>query len=122
MLVYGACVRDEYPEIYEKFSDGRVALAVCLEAEHFNVVALKLASMFARVELEEVIVLTVDGSPHCVGLHHAVEEAVKVTGRSIPVRHFVIEGGAPIEISLQAVRTARYLSKVQKLLNEKDLH
>lgn len=118
LLVYGACVRDEYPQIFEKFSGERVPLAVCLEAEHFNVVALKLASMMARVELEEVVVLTVDGSPHCVGLHHAVEEALKVTRGRAKVRHVVIEEGDVIEVSEQAVKTARYLSRVQHLLEK----
>ena len=101
-----------------RFSEGRVALGVCLEAEHLNVVALKLASIFARVDLEEVVVLTVDGSPHCIQLHHAVEEARKVTGRQINVRHFVIEGGEALEVSPEAVKVARYLSKIQRLLNK----
>ncbi len=119
ILVYGSCVRDEYPEIFEEFRLGRVPLAVCLEAEHFNVVALKLASMFARVELEEVVVLTVDGSPHCVGLHHAVEEALRVTRKNIQVKHYVIEGGKALEVSSQAVKVSRYLSRVQRLLEKK---
>jgi hypothetical protein len=81
-------------------------------------VALKLASIFARVDLEEVVVLTVDGSPHCIQLHHAVEEARKVTGRQINVRHFVIEGGEALEVSAEAVKVARYLSKIQRLLTK----
>uniref|UniRef100_A0A7C1GJY9 4Fe-4S ferredoxin n=1 Tax=Thermofilum adornatum TaxID=1365176 RepID=A0A7C1GJY9_9CREN len=118
LLVYGSCIFNEYPEILSRFSEGRVALGVCLEAEHLNVVALKLASIFARVDLEEVVVLTVDGSPHCIQLHHAVEEARKVTGRQVNVRHFVIEGGEAIEVSPEAVKVARYLSKIQRLLNK----
>ncbi|MEZ0346710.1 MAG: 4Fe-4S ferredoxin [Infirmifilum sp.] len=119
VLIYGACVRDEYPEIYEEFSRGRVPLAVCLEAEHFNIIALKVASMFARVDLEEVVVLTVDGSPHCVGLHHAVEEAIRVTGKKLLVKHYVIERGEAVEVSSEAVKAARYLSRVQRLMDEK---
>lgn len=119
LLVYGACIRDEYPQLFEEFSKGRVPLAVCLEAEHFNVVALKLASIFARVNLEEVLVLTVDGSPHCVGLHHAVEEALRVTGREFNVRHVVVEEGTVVEVDRQAVKTSRYLSRIQHLLEEK---
>ncbi|AGT34644.1 MAG: hypothetical protein QXX32_00150 [Thermofilum sp.] len=118
LLVYGSCIFHEYPDILSRFSEGRVALGVCLEAEHLNVVALKLASIFARVDLEEVVVLTVDGSPHCIQLHHAVEEARKVTGRQINVRHFVIEGGEALEVSPEAVKVARYLSKIQRLLNK----
>jgi hypothetical protein len=118
LLVYGSCIFNEYPDILSRFSEGRVALGVCLEAEHLNVVALKLASIFARVDLEEVVVLTVDGSPHCIQLHHAVEEARKVTGRQVNVRHFVIEGGEALEVSPEAVKVARYLSKIQRLLSK----
>jgi hypothetical protein len=118
LLVYGSCIFNEYPDILSRFSEGRVALSVCLEAEHLNVVALKLASIFARVDLEEVVVLTVDGSPHCIQLHHAVEEARKVTGRQVNVRHFVIEGGEALEVSPEAVKVARYLSKIQRLLSK----
>jgi hypothetical protein len=118
LLVYGSCIFNEYPDILSRFSEGRVALSVCLEAEHLNVVALKLASIFARVDLEEVVVLTVDGSPHCIQLHHAVEEARKVTGRQVNVRHFVIEGGEALEVSPEAVKVARYLSKIQRLLGK----
>jgi len=118
LLVYGSCIFNEYPDILSRFSEGRVALGVCLEAEHLNVVALKLASIFARVDLEGVVVLTVDGSPHCIQLHHAVEEARKVTGRQVNVRHFVIEEGEALEVSPEAVKVARYLSKIQRLLNK----
>jgi hypothetical protein len=118
LLVYGSCIFNEYPDILSRFSEGHVALGVCLEAEHLNVVALKLASIFARVDLEEVVVLTVDGSPHCIQLHHAVEEARKVTGRQVNVRHFVIKGGEALEVSPEAVKVARFLSKIQRLLSK----
>lgn len=120
LLVYGTCVRDEHPEVYGEWSRGRVALAACLEKTHFNMVSLKLASILARVDLEELAVLTVDGSPHCVQLHHAVEEAVRVTGARVPVRHLVVEGGRVVEVSGRAVKTARYLSRVDKLLSSLD--
>ncbi len=117
LLVYGTCVRDEHPQVYGEWSRGRVALAACLEKTHFNMVALKLASILARVDLEELVVLTVDGSPHCVQLHHAVEEAVRVTGSRARVRHVVVEGGGWVEVSARAVKAARYLSRVEKLLS-----
>ena len=116
LLLYGSCVRDEYPEVFESFARGRVPLAACPEAEHINVIALKLASMLARVDLEEVAVLTVDGSPHCVQLHHAVEEACRVTGRKPAVLHYVIEEGEPVPVSQEAVKAARYLSKIERLI------
>jgi len=115
VLLYGTCVRYEYPEIYESFSQNRVPLAVCMEREHFNMVTLKIASMLARVELEELVVLTVDGSPHCVQLHMAVEEALKITNSSTLVKHLVIERRKVIEVPPQCVKIARYLSKIKRL-------
>lgn len=110
-------MRDEYPEIFDSFRESRVHLSVCPEAEHINVIALKLSSILARVNLEEVVVLTVDGSPHCVQLHHAIEEAARVTGNRVVVHHYVIEEGKAVQVSREAVKVARYLSRVDKLLS-----
>jgi len=119
LLIYGTCVRDEHKEIFQKFASERIPLAVCLEEDHFNMVALKLASIVARVDLDEIVVLTVDGSPHCVQLHHLVEEVERVTGKRVNVKHYVIEKKKAIEINRDIVKTARYLSKVKKLYERK---
>lgn len=114
LLLYGTCVRDEYPQIYEKYIENRVPLAVCMEEEQFNVVALKLASIASRVQLEDVSVLTVDGSPHCLQLHLAVEEVDKIV-KGLPRKHLVIEEGKVWEIEPEVVRIARYLTKIARL-------
>lgn len=116
LLIYGECVRTEHPEVLERASDGRVPLAACPEAEHINLMALKVASILSRLDIEELVVLTVDGSPHCVQLHHGVEEAVKVSGSSVKVKHLVVYKGKASEVSRKAVKTARYLYKVDDLI------
>jgi len=117
ILLYGKCVRDEYPEIFNSFSSNRTVLAVCPEKTHFNMICLKLASILARVRLEELIVLTVDGSPHCIQLHHIVEEARKITGvKNVLFKHYVVENGRAIEINDKEIKIARYLSKIKRLL------
>ncbi len=118
LLLVGSCVIDEYPDIFEKYRVGRVPLKVCMEREHINMVALKIASILARLEIKEVVILTVDGSPHCISLHHAVEEAVKVSKSNTKVVHIVIERGKDITIDNKAVKIARYLSKVNKLIKK----
>lgn len=115
LLLYGTCVRDEYPHIYEKYAEDRVPLAVCMEEEQFNVVALKLASIASRIHLEDVTVLTVDGSPHCLQLHLAVEEVDRIV-RGLPRKHLVVEGGRVWEIKPEAVKIARYLTKIMQLV------
>lgn len=115
LLIYGTCIRDKYPQIYEKYAENRVPLAVCMEEYQFNVVALKLASIASRIQLENVSVLTVDGSPHCLQLHLAVEEVDKIVG-GFPRKHLVIEGGKVWEIEPETVKIARYLSKIKQLI------
>ena len=116
LLIYGKCVEVERPGLIEKLSEGRVAVWACPERDHINVIALKVASILARVDLEEMAVVTVDGSPHCVQLHHAVEEAIKVAKSELSARHLVCHGDEIIEVSPRAVKAARYLSKVERLL------
>lgn len=116
LLIYGECIRVEHPEILDDLSKGRTCLAACPEREHINVIALKVASIISRLELEELLVLTVDGSPHCIQLHHAVEEALKISRSPVKVRHVVIYKGKALEISRETVKTARYLFKVENLI------
>lgn len=120
ILIYGTCVRDEHSEIYAKFEKNRIPLAVCLEEEHFNMIALKLASIVARIDLEEIIILTVDGSPHCVQLHHVAEEVAKIVGKQVNFKHFVIENKKVIEIDSKTIKTARYLSKIKRMIEKSD--
>ena len=119
LLVYGTCLARERPELVAEYARGRAALAVCLEETHVNMFVAKLAGVLARVPLDELVVLTVDGSLHCVQLHMGVEEALKVAGASVHVKHLVVEGGRVVPISPKAVKTARYLSKIEKLLGSR---
>jgi len=117
LLICGSCVISEHKDIFERYAEGRVPLFVCMEKEHMNMVALKVASMAARVELDEVVVLTVDGSPHCIQLHMALEEVKRIVG-NLNVKHIVIENGKDIEINPKCVKIARYLTKIQKLIKQ----
>jgi len=116
LLIFGTCLKDEHPEIVEEWSKGRAAFHVCLESEHVNMVGFKLASILCRVPIEEIVVLTVDGSLHCVQLHMMVEEVNKFFENKFNIKHLVYEKGKVIEIPPDAVKTARFLSKVKSLL------
>ncbi len=122
LLVTGRCVEVEHPRVLNEFLSGGdyAVVSVCLEEEHVNHVGLKLAGVLARCGFKEVAVLTVDGSLHCVQLHHMVEEVFKVMGIEGRVvrKHYVIEGGSLIEVSPKAVKVSRYLSRVDKLLRK----
>jgi len=115
ILLIGECIPNEHGELVEKYLEKYAALSVCLEREHFNMVSLKLASILARIPISEIIVLTVDGSPHCIQLHFVIEEVEKIMNRKFNVKHQVIYKGKIFEIERESVKTARYLNKVEKL-------
>ncbi|WXG42370.1 MAG: hypothetical protein WED07_16660 [Candidatus Freyarchaeum deiterrae] len=113
LLFYSVCIEKEHPNIFREFSEGRTLLWVCLESEHLNMLVYKIASMLRLDEPPRSIsVLTVDGSPHCIQLHYAVEEAKKISGSDIEARHFVLSKGKVEEVTSQTVKKSRYLGKL----------
>ncbi|MGC9104506.1 MAG: 4Fe-4S ferredoxin [Candidatus Methanodesulfokora sp.] len=112
ILLYGSCLGEE---ILQEF-DGYAKLSCCLEEEHANMVGFKLAGILARGSYDEIAVLTVDGSLHCVQLHHVVEEVCKLVRNPPARRHIVLEEGKMIYVPENAVKISRYLSRVSKLI------
>ncbi|HID42095.1 MAG TPA: 4Fe-4S ferredoxin [Pyrodictium sp.] len=118
LLILGRCIEVEKPWALKRFPEEKYArLSVCLEEEHVNMAGFKLAGILARLDFEEVAVLTTDGSMHCVQLHFMVEEVFKLVRPQARQRHFVAENGRVVEVPVEAVKTARYLSRVARLLS-----
>ena len=67
--------------------------------------------------IEKVTALTVDGSPHCVQLHYAIEDIKRHFAPEIETTHFVVEKGKLHEITPDAVKRSRHLSKIQKMID-----
>ncbi len=111
LLLYGTCI-EEIPQFLDKF-EGYTKLSFCPEKMHINMAFYKLMSMMSMAK--ELIVLTKDGSPHCVQMHYIAEEVLKYSAVRFPLRHFVIENGKIIEVDSQDVKLSRYLSKIRKM-------
>jgi hypothetical protein len=117
LVLMGRCVETEKPWVLDLFPRDRYAiLTACPEAEHINMIGFKLAGIMARLPIEELVVVTTDGSMHCIQLHYVAEEVERILGRKIRRRHYVVESKGLVEIPPDAVKTSRYLSKVAKLL------
>ena len=100
-------------DIVEKFSSYAI-LCACPEKSHINVIGFKLFGLLARAEIEELAVLTPDGSMHCIQLHYVVEELSRRF--SFVRKHLVFERGSVVEVPSEAVKTSRFLTRVSKLL------
>lgn len=117
LLIASRCLECEHPKVLKPFLDRYAVATACLEEEHVNVLGFKLLGILGRVELEEVVVLTVDGSMHCVQLHFMVEEVFKLLQPRARRRHLVSVRGRVVEVSQQAVKIARYLSRIENMLS-----
>lgn len=110
VLLYGTCISAEQPEMLKKFKQ-KTRLHICLEEEHVNKAAWKMANIVRANKIKKITALTIDGSPHCVQLHYALEDLREMLP-GLAVEHYVIEKGKLIEISPEAVRKSRHLSEI----------
>ena len=95
-----------------------MAFTCCPEVENATLLMGKLASIIRCSEPAEIVVASVEGSPHCLLLHMALNEALFDTGaRGVEVKHYVVLEGELLEVSEEAARVARYLHLVQKALD-----
>jgi len=118
LLLLSECARDVFPEVCKKFVEGRVVLTSCPEVENAEMIMGKLTSILTCSNPSDLTVLTMEGSPHCLALHSAANEALFITKASVPLRHFVILEGKAMEVSSESVRVARYLHLVQKCIEK----
>ena len=121
LLLYGTCLPDRYPAIFEEFSAGRTPVHACLEDLHMDHVGYKLVNIIKYSKIKELTILTIDGSPHCYQLQVLGQDIKRhfTSEGEIEISHFVIEKGVVHEISYQTITVARHLHRVEKLLNEK---
>lgn len=99
LLIHGSCLEAEAQSIFRRLVQEKVPLATCLETVHMNMVGFKIATMIKAASPKEISVLTMDGSPHFVQLHFAVEQAIQQTGCKLRPRHFAVSKDALHEIS-----------------------
>lgn len=121
ILLVSACLLegDKLEAVLERFPSYAI-LSACPEKHHVNLIGFKLFGILARIPVDELSVLTTDGSMHCVQLHYLAEELGRVF--SFRRRHFVYEKGEILEVEPEAVKISRYLSRVSKMLARLSSH
>lgn len=73
-LLVESCVINEHPLLFEEYAKDRICPHVCIEAVHMNMAETKLACIMKIHNPSKLVVLTVDGSPHCLQLHVLAED------------------------------------------------
>jgi hypothetical protein len=116
ILIASACLPLVNPELFKRLSENRITLLACPEHENAAYYG-KLASMIRSVKPRKLIIVTIDGSPHCFALQASVNEAEYILGEKVEREHYVVVDGRELKkISPNAIRTARYLSIVNDMV------
>ena len=119
LVIVSKCLKWVNPEIYDEFSKMGVVLENCPEQEGALSYG-KIASIIRTNKPKKVVIVTIDGSPHCLTLQAALNEAAYILGERVEREHYVVvDAEKVVKISPEAIRVARYLSLVQKLIDEK---
>ena len=119
LLLIGTCMMVRYPKIVEEYSKkdgGNAVLHVCLEETHANQAGFKIGSIVSYSEIKKLTAFTIDGSPHCVQLHFLIEDIKRHFTPEIETDHYVVEKGEIHQVSAQAVKRARHLSKIAAMI------
>ena len=119
IALVSSCLKAVSPRIWEELKKKYVVFVFCPELHGQTALYGKLASIIRSTHPKKIVVVTVEGSPHCFTMHAAVNEAMYILGESIPHEHYVVLNDKMIRISREAIRVARYLHIVDKLIKEK---
>jgi len=115
LLIASSCLVEDMPSLFEKYGEEFFGLKVCMEAECFNMVAYKVLSFIKYSNVDEVHIVTVEGSPHCIQLHHMLDD-IKKNFANVKTRHFVATRGELVEIPYEVVKVSRYLARLKNRL------
>jgi len=101
LLISGDCVPFAYGDFHRDFLQGKVLLIFCpkLDADVAGYIT-KLAEIFSRHTIHSITVLHME-VPCCSGVRYVVDEALKRSGKSIPVtEHTITLQGEAVEGTL----------------------
>ena len=89
LLIAADCVAFSYPDFHQDFLKGRIALIGCPKLDAATVYEEKLAELFKINSIKSITVLHME-VPCCFGLIQIVKEALRLSGKNIPLKEITI--------------------------------
>ena len=121
MLLYAIDVASLYPHLLAQVAGNLrrpcSIFSFCCERSHIHELAQKLPVMLRLGNVNSIVVLTKDGSPHDVQMHTLTQEVCDNVGFSGEVVHFTVEHGTLHCISSEAVKRSRHLCDIENALS-----
>jgi len=89
LLIAADCVAFSYPDFHQNLLKGKPLIIGCPKLDEVDLYIEKLTRIFKVNDLKSVTVAHME-VPCCFGLSHIVSEAMKLSGREIPLKEITI--------------------------------
>jgi len=89
LLITADCVGFSYPDFHQDLLKGKPLIIGCPKLDEGDLYTEKLAEIFKVNNLKSVTVAHME-VPCCFGLNHIISEAMKLSGKKIPVKEITI--------------------------------
>jgi ferredoxin len=89
LLIAADCVAFSYSDFHRDLLKGKALVIACPKLDKADVYIEKLSEIFRVNNLKSVIVAHME-VPCCFGLNHIVSEALKLSGKKIPLKEITI--------------------------------
>ena len=89
LLIAADCVAFSYPDFHQDLLKGKALIIGCPKLDEVDLYIKKLSEIFKVNNLKSVTVAHME-VPCCFGLNHIVSEAMKLSGKKIPLKEITI--------------------------------
>lgn len=89
LLVAGDCTAFAYPRIQQEFIKGHVALVGCPKLDEKEPFVARLSEILSANDIKDITILHMT-VPCCAQLNMLVTEAIKRSGKDVPVKAYVV--------------------------------
>lgn len=89
VLIAADCVPFAFPNFHNEFLKGKILLVGCPKLDKIDYYEKKLTEIFKNNDIKSLTIAHME-VPCCFGLNKLIEEAVKCSGKNIPIKEYTI--------------------------------
>jgi len=96
LLIAADCVAFSYPDFHQDLLKGKPLIIGCPKLDEGDLYIKKLSEIFKNNDLKSITVAHME-VPCCFGLNHIINEAMKLSGKRIPLKEITIGIGGDVK-------------------------
>jgi Pyruvate/2-oxoacid:ferredoxin oxidoreductase delta subunit len=100
LLIAADCTGFSLGNVQRDFIAGRIAIIGCPKLDDVQVYIEKLARIFKNNQIKDITLIRME-VPCCGGLQRIVHEALRLSGKQLPLQEFIVEryGGKVVKVT-----------------------